>query len=37
VDGLVDWFLAHRLSDEGWNCEWVEGSVKFSFHSTLTR
>ncbi len=35
VDGIVDWFLAHRMPDGGWNCEWVEGSVKSSFHSTL--
>lgn len=35
VDGLVDWFLAHRMSDGGWNCEWVNGSVKSSYHSTL--
>jgi len=35
VDGLVDWFLARQLSDGGWNCEWVEGSTKSSFHSTL--
>ena len=35
VDGLVDWFLAHRLADGGWNCEWVNGSAKSSFHSTL--
>ena len=24
-----------RLSDGGWNCEWVEGSTRSSFHSTL--
>ncbi|WP_309135545.1 squalene cyclase [Cellulomonas sp.] len=35
VDGLVDWFLAHRLSDGGWNCAWVEGATRSSFHSTL--
>src|SRR5512139_1255861 len=35
VDGIVDWLLAHRLVDGGWNCEWVEGSAKSSFHSTL--
>jgi hypothetical protein len=36
VDGLVDWFLEHQLADGGWNCEWVEGSERSSFHSTLT-
>lgn len=35
VDGLVDWFLGHQLPDGGWNCEWVEGSTRGSFHSTL--
>ncbi|MDP3969313.1 MAG: squalene cyclase [Nocardioides sp.] len=35
VDSLVDWFLDHRLADGGWNCEWIEGSTRSSFHSTL--
>jgi hypothetical protein len=35
MDGLVDWFLAHRLNDGGWNCEWVNGATSSSFHSTL--
>jgi hypothetical protein len=35
VDGLVDWFVTHKLADGGWNCEWVKGSVRSSFHSTL--
>lgn len=35
VAGLVDWFGTHQLADGGWNCEWVEGSVRSSFHSTL--
>ena len=29
------WFPEHRLPDGGWNCEWVEGSTRSSFHSTL--
>ncbi|TFV56620.1 squalene cyclase [Mycobacterium sp. PS03-16] len=33
--GLVDWFLEHQLPDGGWNCAWVEGSTRSSFHSTL--
>ena len=33
--GLAEWFLDHRLADGGWNCEWVEGSTRSSFHSTL--
>jgi hypothetical protein len=35
VAGIVDWFVDHRLADGGWNCEWVDGSVRSSFHSTL--
>lgn len=35
VTGIVDWFLDHRLPDGGWNCEWVDGSTRSSFHSTL--
>lgn len=35
VAGLVEWFAEHRMDDGGWNCEWVEGSTKSSFHSTL--
>lgn len=35
VGGIVEWFLEHQLPDGGWNCEWVEGSTRSSFHSTL--
>ncbi|CAN3700113.1 hypothetical protein MMX123_00096 [Microbacterium sp. MM2322] len=35
VDGIRTWFVAHRLPDGGWNCEWVEGSTRSSFHSTI--
>ncbi|MGD2042735.1 MAG: squalene cyclase [Acidimicrobiia bacterium] len=35
VEGLADWFVEHRLADGGWNCEWIEGSTRSSFHSTL--
>jgi hypothetical protein len=35
VSGIAQWFLDHRLPDGGWNCEWVEGSTRSSFHSTL--
>jgi hypothetical protein len=35
ITGIVDWFLEHRLADGGWNCEWVEGGARSSFHSTL--
>lgn len=35
ITGLVDWFVEHRLADDGWNCEWIEGSTRSSFHSTL--
>ena len=35
VSALVRWFPEHRLPDGGWNCEWVNGSTRSSFHSTL--
>lgn len=35
ITGIVDWFLDHQMEDGGWNCEWVEGSRRSSFHSTL--
>ncbi len=35
VSGIAQWFLDHRLADGGWNCEWVEGSTRSSFPSTL--
>jgi hypothetical protein len=35
VSALAPWFLAHRMADGGWNCEWVDGSTRSSFHSTL--
>jgi len=35
VTGIVDWFLDHQMAEGGWNCEWVNGSTRSSFHSTL--
>jgi hypothetical protein len=35
ITGIVDWLLEHRLDDGGWNCDWIEGSTRSSFHSTL--
>ncbi|MFB4268491.1 squalene cyclase [Nonomuraea sp. GTA35] len=35
ITGVVDWLVEHRLPDGGWNCEWIEGSTRSSFHSTL--
>ena len=35
VTALVAWFAAHRMADGGWNCEWVNGSTRSSFDSTL--
>ncbi|MFS8102716.1 squalene cyclase [Lentzea alba] len=35
VGRIAEWFVEHRLGDGGWNCEWVEGSERSSFHSTL--
>jgi hypothetical protein len=35
VSSLEQWFLERQLADGAWNCEWVEGSTRSSFHSTL--
>lgn len=35
VAALARWFVEHRMADGGWNCAWVEGSTRSSFHSTL--
>lgn len=35
VNALAGWFVEHEMADGGWNCEWVEGSTRSSFHSTL--
>jgi hypothetical protein len=35
VSQLAQWFLDHQQDDGGWNCEWVDGSKRSSFHSTL--
>jgi len=35
VHELARWFQDHRMPEGGWNCEWVEGSTRASFHSTL--
>lgn len=35
VASLVDWFAEHHMADGGWNCDWVEGSTRSSFPSTL--
>ncbi|WP_199183345.1 squalene cyclase [Cryobacterium sp. Y82] len=35
VSDNAQWFVDHRQPDGGWNCEWVEGSTRSSYHSTL--
>jgi hypothetical protein len=35
VGGIAQWFLDRQMPDGGWNCEWVAGSSRSSFHSTL--
>ncbi|MEU4443281.1 squalene cyclase [Actinosynnema sp. NPDC050801] len=35
VTGVVDWLVEHRQPDGGWNCEWIDGSTRSSYHSTL--
>ncbi len=32
---LAGWFFEHSLPDGGFNCEWENGSVRSSFHSTI--
>ncbi|MET1052760.1 MAG: squalene cyclase [Mycetocola sp.] len=35
VSRLATWFIDHQLTDGGWNCDWVDGATRSSFHSTL--
>jgi hypothetical protein len=35
VASIAHWFLDRQQEDGGWNCEWVNGSTRSSFHSTL--
>ncbi|MCL1869702.1 MAG: squalene cyclase [Promicromonosporaceae bacterium] len=35
VAGIADWFVEHAQAEGGWNCGWVEGSVRSSVVSTL--
>jgi hypothetical protein len=35
VSKNANWFIEHQLEDGGWNCDWIEGSTRSSFHSTL--
>ena len=35
VEGIATWFAEHTMAEGGWNCEWVEGSTRASFPSTL--
>ncbi|MGA4670647.1 squalene cyclase [Propionibacteriaceae bacterium Y1923] len=35
VSPIVTWLGDHQLDEGGWNCEWVNGSTRASFHSTL--
>ena len=35
VTSLPGWFVEHQLDDGGWNCAWVEGATRSSFHSTI--
>jgi hypothetical protein len=36
VSGLARRFMEHQMADGGWNCDWIDGSTRSSFHSTLT-
>ncbi|QPE04496.1 squalene cyclase [Microbacterium schleiferi] len=35
VSPIVEFLATKMLPDGGWNCEWVEGSTRSSFHSTI--
>jgi hypothetical protein len=35
VSAIAQWVLDHCMADGGWNCDWVTGSTRSSFHSTL--
>ncbi len=35
VGGIARWLVEHQMAEGGWNCMWVEGSTRASFHSTL--
>lgn len=35
VSGLAQWFVDHQMEEGGWDCEWVNGSTRSSFHSTI--
>ena len=35
VESIATWFAEHAMAEGGWNCEWVEGSTRSSFPSTL--
>ena len=35
VSGVAQWFVDHQMAEGGWNCEWENGSIRSSFHSTL--
>jgi hypothetical protein len=35
ISGIARWFVDHQMDEGGWNCEWVNGSVRSSFNSTL--
>lgn len=35
VSANAQWFVDHQTAEGGWNCEWVAGSTRSSFHSTL--
>jgi hypothetical protein len=35
INDIDEWFLEHQMSEGGWNCDWVEGSARASFHSML--
>jgi hypothetical protein len=35
-DEVVDWLFGEQLADGGWNCRTEDGSVRSSFHTTIS-
>lgn len=36
VTAIAQWFPDHQMAEGGWNCQWVDGSTRASFHSTIS-
>lgn len=36
IESQLNYLMEHQMDDGGWNCEWVNGAVHSSFHTTLS-